>query len=326
MKVEPLPSVEPAVFQCSSIGSVHGTLAQSQGRIGRVINVFDTTINIRTDGDELLVLTLGKTKSPINVNVVGAGPAHSTGFAGLARQGSDAVRTKCAGRTMIQAGRVLVSIDRQDIFQNSLDEPAAEALRTFASASGRVSSALAGEAEKGRTGCLLRPDITTAGLLNAFSGRLLSGWCDTQDGMAEALAGLCGRGPGFTPAGDDFIAGYLAMFNWLCSALELGPPIIPGGEFLRLTTWTSFKLMEYSARDLLDEQAQSMLNSVAGGRADDYVRCIEVIGKRGHTSGIDFATGATFGLYTVADSVCGTRSLGDISGRLGITSSGPQLS
>lgn len=326
MKVEPLPSAEPAVFQCSFIGSVHGALVQSQGRIGRVINVFDATINIRTDGGELLVVTLGKTKSPINANVVGAEAVHKTGFAGLARQGNDAVMTTCAGRAALQAGGVLISMDRPSVFHNSLLEPATGVLRAFASASGRVASALAGGAEKGRTGCLLRPDITTAGLLDAFSGRLLSGRCDTRDGRTETLARLCGRGPGFTPAGDDFIAGYLAMFNWLCSALELGPPVIPGSEFLRLTTWTSFKLMEYSARDLLDEQAQSMLNSVAGGRVDDYVRDIEVIGKRGHTSGIDFATGATFGLYTVADGVCGTKSLGDISGRLGITSPGPQLS
>lgn len=321
MEAETLSSAGPLACYCIgsySIGSIHGALT-NRGRIGRVINVFDGTINIRTVGDELLVITLGSTKSPVNINV-SAGPVRSPGFAGLVQNGQDAVVKVDHGsakrRAVLQLGGILVSINKPAVFQNSLQPPAPQALHVFAEASDRIFSALASGAIE-RVGCLINPDITTAGLLAAFLGRLASGGTSKESRLVDALLGLCGRGPGFTPAGDDFVAGYLAVFNWLSEALKIGLPIIPGEEFSRLTTWTSFRLMEYNARGLLDDQAQLMLNSIAEGSTEDYVRCTRLVGSRGHTSGIDFATGATVGLCAVADRACGTRTLDRISGILG---------
>ncbi|HEX9677480.1 DUF2877 domain-containing protein [Nitrososphaera sp.] len=315
MEAETLSSA--GLLDCYCIGGVHSALAQSRGKIGRAINVFDKTINIRTVEDELLVITLGSMRSPANLNL-SEGPLRQAGFAYLVRESQDAVakvdHTGAKPRIVLQVGSIAISIDEPDVFQNSLQEPAAESLHTFAASSDRIFSVLAGGAGKERAGCLLNPDVTTMGLLPMFLDRLASGnTSNEQDLLAEALMGLCGRGPGFTPAGDDFIAGYLAVSNWLSNSLKLGPHIIPGKEFSRLTTWTSFKLMEYSARGLIDDQAQLMINSVARGSVDDYIICIGLIGKRGHTSGIDFATGATVALYTIADRVCGTRTLDHIS-------------
>jgi hypothetical protein len=114
---------------------------------------------------------------------------------------------------------------------------------------------------------------------------------------------MCGKGPGFTPAGDDFIAGYMALYNWLKDSMNLGGMMVPDRRFSLLTTWTSFKLIEYSARNLLDDQAQEMINSIAGKNIDAYIRCVALISKRGHTSGIDFATGMTMALFTIADRI-----------------------
>ena len=167
---------------------------------------------------------------------------------------------------------------------------------------------------------MLMPDITNRGLLTAFLGqlvreKLVSNHHEFADKLMQGLLELCGKGPGFTPAGDDFIAGYLAMLNWLFVTMRLANSIIPGYEFLSLTTWTSFKLMEYSARNLLDDQAQAMINCLARNNVDAYVEAIELISKRGHTSGLDFATGMTLALFTIADRQRSTSVLESISAR-----------
>jgi hypothetical protein len=303
-------------LDCDCIGSFHRALVQSRGKLGSVINVFERTVNIRTNNDELLVVTLDRTRSPVNLNV-SAGLTRQGGFSGLVRHGQTAA-INGAGTgplVMFQVGSIAVSIDAPDVFQSLLQMTKPSALHSFTAAVDRIFSFLAAEAEK-RAGCLLNPDMTTEGLLSKFLGQLASPEASNHQELVNALAGLCGRGPGFTPAGDDFIAGYLAVSNWLGSAMKLGPAIIPGEEFARLTTWTSFKLMEYSARGLLDDQAQLLLNSVTGGSVDDYLRCAWLVGRRGHTSGLDFATGATIGLYAVSDRVLGTEALERISGAL----------
>ncbi len=289
-------------------------LGQSRGEVGRVVNVFERTINVLTTQDELLVITLDRTKSPANLNVNALLDSQAR-FLGLARQGQEVIASRAGERTVVYVGELIVFIDEPDVFQCFLKEPVAGFLQTFAAEVDDISSALAGVAAK-REGCLLNPDMTTEGLLATFLGRLKTRGARNQYALTEALAGLCGRGPGFTPAGDDFIAGYLAAYNWLGRALKQWPPVIPGREFSRLTTWTSFKLMEYASKGLLDEQAQSMLNSVAGGDVGDCIRCIEVIGRRGHTSGIDFATGAMIGVCAAADGVFELDALERISNDL----------
>lgn len=299
-------------LDCYCIGGFHRTLLQKPRKAGRVINVFEKTINVRTMHDELLVITLDDTKAPVNMNV-SAGDGTLSTFSGLTREGQYVVTEHVQDLTVLHAGDVAVSIANPDIFENSLKEPIAGFLHTFAAEIGGILSALATVADK-RRGCLLNPDMTTGGLLGLF--HVMTGTPTVRKekhAMARALATLCGRGPGFTPAGDDFIAGYLAAYNWLGRALRLWPPIIPGEEFSRLTTWISFKLMEYSARGLLDAHTQSMFNSVADGNIADFIRRIEIVGRRGHTSGIDFATGAVVGLCGVSDSLFETNTMEFIS-------------
>jgi hypothetical protein len=161
-----------------------------------------------------------------------------------------------------------------------------------------------------RAGCLLNPDITTEGLLPKFLNSIQEDKGDIDirsamftDKLSSCFLELCGRGPGFTPAGDDFVGGILAVLNWIRTSLKIGCPIVPGPEYRKLTTWTSFKLMECNARGLVDIEVQALINSIAKGDVMQYIDSIKLIAQRGHTSGIDFATGATVGLYFAIDSL-----------------------
>lgn len=125
--------------------------------------------------------------------------------------------------------------------------------------------------------------------------------------MACTLGKLCGRGPGYTPAGDDFIAGFLTIFNWCAKCLDFESIELPE-EYSAMTSWTSYKLIEYSQESLCDAEMQGMINSVASGRAHEYQKMVP-ISSRGHTSGVDLVTGMTCALYTLIDRKFGTSSL-----------------
>jgi hypothetical protein len=192
-------------------------------------------------------------------------------------------------------------------FENHILKPDLENLLKFFDYKEHLLSVLR-ECATDRTGSLLNPDITTEGLLPEFMSSVHDHAIDVkssefEDRLSRSLLQFCGRGPGFTPGGDDFISGVFAILNWLRLGLNLGSPAIPRAEYRRLTTWTSFKLMEGNAHGLVDIEVQDLINSIAQGYVLRYTDSIRRIAKRGHTSGIDFATGATVAINIAIDSI-----------------------
>lgn len=307
-------------FACTCIGDLHSWLLhKGSGTVGKTLNAFDTTINIRTDKDELLVITLGKLRSPVNLNVT---PDNvNMGFKQIVGEDAKAmIQNEHVGkrpRAALLVGDAVIMLAEHERFRNHFSCLEPHAIQTFAINRYRIFSALESQAQANRFGCLLNPDMTTRGLFAGFMDQLISDIAildqhEFENSVSKGLQQLCGKGPGFTPAGDDFIAGYLAMSNWLSQAMKLGDAVVPGNDFSVLTTWTSFKLIEYGARNLLDEQAQHMINCVAQSNIDVYIQAVGLISKRGHTSGLDFATGMTIALFTAADRVFETSVLESI--------------
>ncbi len=306
-------------FVCTCIGYLHSRLLhEGSGTVGKTLNAFDTTINVRTDKDELLVITLGKIRSPVNLNVI-PGSANM-GFKQIVEDATVRIQNENIGKQpspVLLVGDANIMLSEHDKFCNHFSNLDPQSIQTFANNRHRIFSTLESQAHANRFGCLLNPDMTTRGLFAGFMDQLISdnAILDQHEFDIRILKGLqqlCGKGPGFTPAGDDFIAGYLAMSNWLSDAMKLGDAVIPGSDFSVLTTWTSFKLIEYGARNLLDDQAQHMINCVARNNIDAYIQAVGLISKRGHTSGLDFATGMTIALFTAADRVFKTSVLENI--------------
>jgi hypothetical protein len=290
------------MFICKIIGnkwkqvSAHGT----------VLNVFDSTVNIRTDEDELLVLSLGKITSPLTANI-GTADSEVHLLSDLISAGDRVEFTRSDQIEKIALGRTVVVVDRPLYFENRIQRFSEHAILRFLDQYEYLWDSL-GEYAKERKGCLLNPDMTTKGLLPEF----LAAASDTAGGFASdetacrlynALLGMCGRGPGFTPAGDDFISGFLATFNYIRKSLNIGAAIIPDREFSELTTWTSFKLMECNARGIVDMEVETLINSAACADIISYVNTIGALSQRGHTSGLDLSTGATLALCMVANSL-----------------------
>jgi hypothetical protein len=340
----PMPSQSPtALFStCKCIGSIHRNIPCSkEGLFGTVVNVFNKAVNIKTNEDKLLVLSLGTVRSPLTINIgsfmdyyhcsstdyysynsfldfvqngdqvlVTHKPRSNNNNGNIARQVSNDIDIR-VGKCIIQVNKPI------PFFENDILKLKVDKLDKFIDYRQILFSVLreCAFSPQQQAGSLLNPDTTTEGLLPKFldsiqeedhgpidiiSSRSSSMFIDK---LTRCLLGLCGRGPGFTPAGDDFIGGFLAIINWIRISLKIGPRIVPGPEYRKLTTWTSFKLMECNAHGLVDIEIQNLVNSIARGNVLQYIDSVRLIAKRGHTSGIDFATGATVGLYLAIDSL-----------------------
>ncbi len=317
------------ILTCKTMGGrLRDKIGKStDGLDGTVLNVFDSTINIKTDDDELLIVSLGNVASPITLNIEYLESRNRSkklnSLSNFVLAGDRAcILEEVAPRsdkidnitTKISLGNATIIVDRPNYFENKIQRFHRRSLSNFLVHGEYLSLVLRECAtSSGRQGCLLNPDMTTKGLLSEFLETVYDG-ADALDIVASrevesrlcrALLGLCGRGPGFTPAGDDFISGFLAMFNYICGSLNRGSSsaIIPGPSFACLTSWISFKLMEYNAAGLVDMEIQALINSAAQGDVLSYADKIRSLSKRGHTSGLDFSTGATFALCMAANSI-----------------------
>ena len=271
-----------------------------------MISVFDSSANIKTVDNRLFVITNNIVRSPITLNAIQDGATHSfkkfMKFGSIIRERRDQI--------MID-NDVTMGVRKSRLFENNLGFVTMKTLSKFRDEFDCIFPSMI---KLARPGCLLSPDITTRGLLPEQIRAINSNSKKTDDDaafakfMARTLGKLCGRGPGYTPAGDDFISGFLMMFNWCAKCLEFERIILPG-KYSTMTSWTSYKLMEYSQECLCDEEIQAMVNSVALGRANEYSKKMIPLSSRGHTSGMDLVTGMTCALYTLIDRNFGTSSL-----------------
>lgn len=109
---------------------------------------------------------------------------------------------------------------------------------------------------------------------------------------AEATARLVGLGPGLTPSGDDFLAGFLLLASrsgWAAAApLREAIRALPSGR----TTPVSESLLHWALLGVVSERALYWLDGLIQGAP----RPIGPVLAIGATSGADFAAGALLAL------------------------------
>jgi hypothetical protein len=123
----------------------------------------------------------------------------------------------------------------------------------------------------------------------------------------RAAMKIVGLGYGFTPSGDDFLGGFLATYNSLARSINREPILLDFSELRERTGWISARLLDYMQRLVLDEQLDHIITCVVEGRVDALVGTVEALLSRGHTSGIDIATGILLALSLIQDLVFRTR-------------------
>jgi uncharacterized protein DUF2877 len=300
------------IFECRWIGKrfAEQISNDSNPMKGELVSVFDSAANIKTRDNHLLVITKNTVRSAITLNIVQGGDNQS--FRKYMKFGSAIWGDGIKLIVEDEDGRsIFIGLRKSKLFKKRLEPLTKRSLSRFRDIHESIFHSLM---KLVRPGCLLQPDITTERLLSEQLGSIASigNKIDNDSEFAAFMAGilgkLCGRGPGYTPAGDDYITGFLAMFNWCAKCLNFNRIELPE-YYAELTSWTSYKLMEYGKECLCDEEMQGIINSVARGRANEYFTNMGPISHRGHTSGIDLVTGITCALYTIIDRKFGTSTL-----------------
>ncbi len=306
-------NVGTADFKCESVGVLHKYMHKpttEKKLVGKVISSFSTSLNIKTSRNELLVISLNKIRSPITINLMRQ--SNDSNFAGLVDYGDHVVRFQ----DLVYVGESMkLHPEKSIVFSNCFVRPTYAGLNEFSRAAEKILGSLV---ELRRSGCLLEPEMTNQGLLNQFIAETSKNNITNKNStkfvrtLSHSLMKMCGRGPGFTPSGDDFICGFSSLFNWLSQGLKYPSLSLPGKSVCDLTTWISFKFIEYYQKLIVDEQIQGLINSVGKGRTDHFMSLVSTLSCRGHTSGIDIGTGLSTALFTICDRSLGTDLLSKV--------------
>jgi hypothetical protein len=283
-------------YQCSQ--QIY--LSSVNGYLGKVISVFDSTINIKMINNELLVVTLGNIRSPISMNIF---PVYNItgGFKGLVPYGEKL--RKQDNETLLIGKSLLIDLKKSGTYNNNFEKPCYKYLKRFVKVSNRIFDTLLKTA---RRGCLLDANFTTSGLLSKTLVQIQR-YIQTKNNkkfveqVSNTLLELCGMGPGYTPSGDDFISGYCVLFNKLTDFSDVTKIIFHHKKIVKITTWMSSKFIEYYEKCIVDEQIQEMIDSISTGDPEKYMSLLGEISYRGHTSGSDIGIGMSAALYTIID-------------------------
>jgi hypothetical protein len=105
-----------------------------------------------------------------------------------------------------------------------------------------------------------------------------------------SFLGLVGRGLGFTPAGDDFLGGFAAVYN-LAARAHRWKRISFTANMLSQTTPESAAILNYAAKGYVDELSERFIIRSTDGRTGSFQGELFALARRGHTSGIDMSLG-----------------------------------
>ena len=260
----------------------------AEGSEGKVTRVFQRSAYVRS-GDDFVLLLWGGLRSPMTINIE-QDPGKDRAFA---------VGERCAlSRKGIRSGPKFIDVKGAAVHRSAL-------LRGR-----RVSLPPASELAKGVA--MLRslygvskssPLLPSDSALVTFAKRTLS---PLSSGSFDAVYDpdsylpLIGRGGGFTPAGDDFVGGFVAAFNYLARCRRSKMISLPKDMLFSRTIPESAAILSYALRGYVDEGLEILvIRTLAGdkGFSDELLG----VARRGHTSGIDMSLGVILGETAMSD-------------------------
>jgi hypothetical protein len=247
-----------------------------------VEHVFPNSFYIKTASGELVSVTRKRVRSPVSVNVEGEEPD----FQSLLGVGS-AVRTV---DHLLVVGELEIRLSLEtfsNVDLKRLISPARmlELPRFLFAAASLLQTFNLGES-------ILDPRGMAYGAYESFFKEVFAPGELFGEGKFRTRAlSLVGLGSGFTPSFDDFLSGFLCLYN-LSTVLMGGEPMLFGLSSLQeRTSWASSRLLDYMQHCEMDEDVEKVVASVLKGDGDGLLFAIQDVVGRGHSSGLDMSAG-----------------------------------
>jgi hypothetical protein len=275
--------------------------------VGQVIATFPNSFYVRTRDDQLLFITNRPLRSPITVNI-----AYSGSFTDIVKP-LELVYIHdgrlCESNLSIEFTKSPVEEEKVLAHNNPPYSKLTEAsmlLSTILNVIENAGSVLDQNQQRVHD---LVVDFVKYGILSLRNrGIPLE--------FAVAASKIIGLGPGFTPSGDDLLLGFLVIYNSLSQAIARNPIYLDFMQLAGRTNWISAKLVDYAQHLQVDDQLLYAVLSMSEEQRDT-VTALESLIPRGHTSGIDIATGAVLGLSVVCDVALKQKRTEDVAAKLG---------
>jgi hypothetical protein len=284
------------ILKASSVGNLAAGLLSS-GKTGMVTRVFQRSAYVKS-GEDFLLILWGSLRSPMTINVEGRSAT------GSLRAGE-----KCElSRTGVSLGSWGINVEGADPFLSALLDsrkvvlPGREALRKGVG----VLGSLYDVSSSG-------PTLDKDSALRDFAESTLLPYASGERARVHSPASylpLVGRGGGFTPAGDDFLGGLIATFNFIARCRKAKQIRISRALLRGKTVPESANVLYHSARGHVDEEMERLVLRSLDGSSDFSDELLEVA-HRGHTSGVDMSLGVLLCEAAVVDSDSGQGVLED---------------
>ena len=123
--------------------------------------------------------------------------------------------------------------------------------------------------------------------------------------LADAVAGLVGRGPGLTPSGDDALAGALLVAFALGTGTALAEAV--RGR-VGATTAVSAALLDAAADGYAARDVVTLVDAAVGNDPEAVARALPAVLAIGHTSGADLVAGIRAALVAHTAAPVGRRA------------------
>jgi hypothetical protein len=300
------------ILQARSIGQIACGALESlkPGFVGEIADSFSNSFYIRTTNDDLVFLTRGDLKSPITVNLDSIVDfEHSL---------------EPLGPVFYDQAKLRVGDGLAINLSGASTQPSQPDLSTLQIGQLRDALYIA-------TTILGIVDTDESVLDNgsiAYHGAerfVLTGILSLRDSgdsepFRKTVKQIVGLGGGFTPSGDDLLAGFLVTYNSL-SRVVSRPKILIDFEFLKKSTsWISAKLLDYMQRGAFDDQVAHFIQSIGSANEDEFIIALESLLPRGHTSGVDIAVGSVLAVALLLDLANNGHETETIIHRLGLSS------
>lgn len=262
-------------LRASHLGELAARLL-SKKREGVVTRVFRTSAYLRS-GDDFVLVLRGDLRSPITIDL-------QDGEVGrLFRVGE----AWSFSPTALRSGRLEVSLAGTELYRSALRRKSAAVLPSGKDLAKGVAM-LSSLYDVSKSGPSLKEDRALREFVEGTLLPMAEGDEDAPYG-SERFLPLFGRGGGFTPAGDDFISGFAATFNFVARSRGSRRVSIPKRLIMPRTVPESAATVAYAVLGYVDEGLERLVLASLGER-DFRNELLEVV-QRGHTSGIDMSLG-----------------------------------
>jgi hypothetical protein len=250
-----------------------------QAQEGRVSRLFQNSLYVRLGRDYFLILR-GRLRSPTTINVISEG-----GF-----QGTSIVGDVCAvAKEGLTIGKLVVRTGEARTYSGGLRSDSHQAPIP---SSHILKGTAALNLLYGASGQAI--DIAGSMPFRLFASSVL--WSVSKGDLGGVTNGknflpLVGAGGGFTPAGDDFVGGFAALFNHVAALKKWDTIRLPRHELEARTVPESAALLDAAQEGFVDEEVERLILSALGRRPDNFFQHLLGVARRGHTSGIDVSLG-----------------------------------